>query len=168
MKTIIVLLSFAYASVNLFPPAQHEVFVDIDIEPIPNPEKQGRLFQWQKRYQPIIEVVEGCKIYPAWDIHGHRSKGMEVGPYRWLHPQAGCESMKGQVYTRLGSLGVTHCIMYAFFTPRVEDPHNMEHAHSYGWYNVITWHQERFGPRKMLRGIDCSVCCDHGLEGGTL
>ncbi|XWW94508.1 hypothetical protein V2A60_002451 [Cordyceps javanica] len=92
---------------------------------------RGELY---KRYQPFLEVHDGCIPFPAVDKDGNVNDGLDKGDGG---PSNECDFGKGQVYARGAVKDGKFGLMYSWYFPKDVTSPGVGHRHD--WENIVLW-----------------------------
>lgn len=122
----IAIMSAALLLAGTTPSAMAAVIAHDQVQPIP---QNGKDFEL--KFQPTLKVEDGCVPFPAVDVNGNTSGGLNPSGAR----NGGCSSSTGQVYARYTTYNGVCAVMYAWYFPKDQ----VIAGHRHDWENAVVW-----------------------------
>ncbi|KAK1930264.1 hypothetical protein P3T76_014224 [Phytophthora citrophthora] len=164
MKFIAVFIA-AIASLSAVQ-AQTRVIPFDTVKPIPKQEPKTDAQKAAVKYQPQLQIENGCYPYPAVQADGTIGAGLQ-----WSGPQG--DECKGsplgsQVYARSTSVGDKWAIMYAWYFPKGRPPFSPfqpnKLGHRHGWEYAVVWLDRLNADNSTILGVSLSAAVGWAKE----
>ncbi|PNS19468.1 Inosine-5'-monophosphate dehydrogenase [Sphaceloma murrayae] len=150
LKTILLALLAASTTALAAPVEKRAVIAHSAVVGFSQTVPNTALGQLYLRYQPFLQVQNGCVPFPAVDAQGNTGGGLNPSG----EPSGGCSSSPGQVYARSGTYNGRFGIMYAWYFPKDSPASGLGHRHD--WESVVVWLSSSTGTPSIL-GVSASA-----------
>ncbi|KAK2760929.1 hypothetical protein FQN54_002171 [Arachnomyces sp. PD_36] len=132
------------------PFVRRDVIPHDTVEPFEETVQDGAIGDTIRRFEPYLNIANGCQSYPAVDADGNTSSGLEDEGGETDN----CEDdTKGQTYARAGEYNDRWAIMYSWYMPKDQPLDNLPiGSHRHDWENVVVWVDDANSPNASLIG----------------